>query len=366
MVVFFILANFFFHSITLAAQYDESLERPEDSELVGVYTSFQKVTPADTVALAVKLKEAQYEISKLDPQTESQKIEEILTYAAHSIDDLFSETDIFKLNKTNNIIDTYIINLGKLSKVPRGEDPKENYTFSQDFEKKYSILNISLTHFYLSLNNDQKRYFWDILNRSIQTSISFYKDGPYEAPNPKDPFYQDFPENFVAGFVDRYADIFNSYYEKYGVEGYLKGSDPLVINQRQIDAGIKAYLDGTDAKTVIANISELTEKFQKYMSYEDVAQNLAELLFQTEILQKDSFQQYCKFIENYLGKFYAELDFTQKTEFDRLMILEILKSFDFNENFKNLLERQTQVEIPQIGLFDLFLPLCTQIIRGEF
>ena len=165
MVVVFILANFFFHSITLANQLDENLERLKNSELVGAYPSFKRVTLADTIVLAVKLKEAQYKISKLAPKTEFQKIEEILTETAYLIDDLFSVTDIFKLNKTSSIIDTYSMNLGKLSKVPKisfgndnnsptetsydwGGDPKENYTYAKDFEKKYSSLNISLTHFY--------------------------------------------------------------------------------------------------------------------------------------------------------------------------------------------------------------------------
>ena len=124
--------------------------------------------------------------------------------------------------------------------------------------------------------------------------------------------------------------------------------------------------DITTQLTKLTTIQRLIDEFHDFTNYEDIAVKLTELLIKTEILKKVCFLEYCSFVENYLWDFYSSLDFNQKTEFDRLMIREMLKSLNLNETFKTLLERQAQAEIPQLGLFREILPFYIKIVRGEF
>jgi hypothetical protein len=354
MILFFIFLNFIFQSVTFAAITDLGFK-------------FRYETLADTLVLSVELKKAQSKLSKIsDPsyqviseQTNLDKAKPILMEIALLISNLFTQTDILKLS---NIVEIPEINFSYDSVIQdiysRGiEESKKNYTLVEDFESKYNILYISLENFYLMLNDEEKACFWNYLTQQIQISINLYREGHKVKTQG---VY--FPESFVPTFINTYFDILNLYFKKKGIKGYLKGSKPVNLGlQKQIVSSNKKI-----RSIELTSIQTQIDAFHDFTNYEEIAKNLNELLLKTEILKKEFFEEFNDFVSNYLWNFYDSLDFDQKTEFDRLMIREMLKSFNFNETFKTLLEKQAQAEIPQLGLFNEILPLYIKIVSAEF
>ena len=344
MIVFFIFVNFIFQSVTFAAITDLGFK-------------FRHVTLIDTLVLSVELKEAQSKLSNIsDPihqviseQTNLDKAKPILMETARLIANLFTQTDILNLS---NIVEIPEITLNDTAYYSMNtKETKEKYNLVEDFERKYNILNTSLKNFYLMLNDEEKACFWNYLTQHIQININFYKEGDIRKTQG---VY--FPQSFVPTVINNYSDILKLYFNEYGIEGYLKGSSP-------VDLGIQKQVVNS---TPLIYIREQIAAFNGSKNDEDKAVKLTELLLETKILKQGFFEEFNNFVSNYLWDFYSSLDFNKKIEFDRLMILEILKSLNFNETFKTLLERQAQAEIPQLGLFSEILPLYIKIVRDEF
>ncbi len=355
MIMFFIFANFIFQSVTFAAITDLGFK-------------FSHVTFTDILVLSVELKEAQSKLSNIsDPshqviseQTNLDKAKPILMETARLISNLFTQTDILKLSNIVEIPEITAFHGSEMLQnfyIKNKEETKEKYNLVEDFEKKYNILHASLENFYLMLNDEEKACFWNYLTQHMQLSININEEGQLGKAQG---VY--FPENFVPTFINNYSEILKLYFSKYGIEGYLGGSTP-------VDLGLQKQVASYDIATQITKLVSIQtriDEFHDFTNDEEIATNLTELLLKTDILQKGFFQQYSNFLENYLWNFYTSLDFNQKTEFDRFMILEMLKSLNFNETFKTLLEKQAQAEIPQLGLFSEILPLYIKIVRGEF